>query len=440
MSLNFTSFPTTALRGRISVPGDKSISHRALILGSIATGDTEIRGLLMGADNLATLKIMQALGIRMDALGEGHFLVHGKGLHALSNPLGRQNAFDCENSGTAMRLLTGLLAGQTFDSLLIGDASLSKRPMGRILMPLEKMGANITRSEQGGAPLFIQGGQSLVGIRYEMPLASAQVKSALLLAGLYAQGETCIFEPAPSRDHTERMLYAFQAPISVSGRCIKIQAPEKLVARNIEVPGDISSAAFFIVAASIIENSDLTLTRVGINPTRVGVINILKQMGADIHLEHESLVGDEPIADIRIRKAPLKGIEIPIEEVPLAIDEFPIIFIAAACAKGKTILRGARELRVKESDRILAMAKGLKILGIAVEVLEDGLIIEGGKFQGGEVESFDDHRIAMSFAIAGAVAKAPITIHKTENVATSFPNFISLSNQIGLKVEELNLD
>lgn len=430
MSINFTSIPTAALKGKIQVPGDKSISHRALILGSIATGNTEIRGLLMGADNLATLNIMRAMGVSIEVLGEGHFGVQGKGLHGLTDS---RHPLDCKNAGTAMRLLTGLLAGQAFDSTLVGDLSLSKRPMTRVVKPLEKMGAKISL-EEGHAPLYIHGGQKLLGISYEMPIASAQVKSCLLLAGLYASGETEILEPGPSRDHTERMLKAFQAGISMSGNRIKIQASEKLIARNIDVPGDISSAAFFIVAATLIEKSEIILTHVGVNPTRTGIIHILRRMGADISLDNERLVGDEPVADIRVRAAELKGIEIPIEQVPLAIDEFPIIFIAAASAEGKTILRGARELRVKESDRIFAMAKGLKVLGISTEVLEDGIIIEGGKFKGGEVESFEDHRIAMSFAIAGALAKNPITIKNVENVATSFPNFIQLSHLIGLEI------
>ncbi len=443
MSLSYVSHPINSLKGNIQVPGDKSISHRALMFASIATGNTEIRGLLMGADNVATLEIMRALGVHIEALDEGHFLVHGRGLKENLLTLGGKGGLipptkplDCGNSGTAMRLLTGLLSGQNFDSTLIGDASLTKRPMSRVVKPLEKMGAKITLSGEGTAPLHIYGNQKLSGIFYEMPIASAQVKSCILLAGLYASSPTEIIEPGPSRDHTERMLRAFQAPISVKGNRILLEPTTELIAKNIDVPGDISSAAFFIVAGSLVKNSEIVLTRVGINPTRIGIITILTMMGADISLENQHLVGDEPVADIRIRSAELNGIEIPLEQVPLAIDEFPIIFIAAACAKGKTILRGAQELRVKETDRILAMAKGLEILGISVEVLEDGIIIEGGEIRGGTVESFDDHRIAMSFAIAGAVAKNSITIKNTENVATSFPNFPDLSKILGLKLEE----
>jgi 3-phosphoshikimate 1-carboxyvinyltransferase len=431
MSSTFISTAVSALSSSIQVPGDKSISHRALIFGAIATGKTEIRGLLMGADNLATLEIMRALGVKIQSLGDGHFLISGVGLKGLKMP-GKE--LDCGNSGTAMRLLTGLLSGQFFDSVLIGDPSLTQRPMARVVKPLEKMGAKITMSEKGTAPLKINGHQKLRGIRYEMPVASAQVKSCLLLAGLYAEGETEIIETGPSRDHTERMLRAFKADIQVDGNKIRLLPGNALIAANIDVPGDISSAAFFMVAATIVENSEIVLTKVGINPTRIGIITILNVMGADISLENEHVVGDEPVADIRIKSAKLHGIEIPVEQVPLAIDEFPIIFIAAACAKGKTILKGAHELRVKETDRILAMAKGLEILGISTEILEDGLIIEGGTFSGGTVESYDDHRIAMAFAIAGAVAKTPITIKNTENVATSFPNFIELAASVGCQV------
>jgi prephenate dehydrogenase/3-phosphoshikimate 1-carboxyvinyltransferase len=339
------------------------------------------------------------------------------------------------NSGTSMRLLTGLLAGQAFDVELTGDASLSKRPMERVASPLRDMGAQISTGNEGRPPVRIRGGQPLKGIHYDLPMASAQVKSAVLLGGLYAEGDTSVTEPAPTRDHTERMLGGFGYDVRREGATSTLTGAGTLTACKLEVPADISSAAFFLVGASIAEGSELTLPHVGINPTRTGVIDILKLMGADIRLENQRDAGGEPVADLVVKAAPLKGIEIPEALVPLAIDEFPAIFIAAACAEGETILRGAEELRVKESDRIQVMADGLAALGVSHEVFEDGIRITGGEFGGGEVQSHGDHRIAMSFAMAALRATGPITIHDCANVATSFPGFAQLATHAGLKLE-----
>jgi 3-phosphoshikimate 1-carboxyvinyltransferase len=333
-----------------------------------------------------------------------------------------------------MRLLSGLLAAQPFDTTLTGDASLSKRPMNRVAKPLREMGAVIETGPEGRPPLSIKGGQRLTGMAYEMPMASAQVKSCLLLAGLYAAGSTSVTEPAPTRDHTERMLRGFGYPVSVEGSTASVESGHKLTATRIEVPADISSAAFFLVAASIAEGSELVLEHVGINPTRTGVIDILKLMGGDITLENQREVGGEPVADIRVRAAKLKGIDIPEDLVPLAIDEFPVLFVAAACAEGRTVLRGAEELRVKESDRIQVMADGLIALGVKAEPTPDGIIIEGGAIGGGEVWAHGDHRIAMSFSVASLRASAPIRIHDCANVATSFPNFLALAAEVGINV------
>jgi 3-phosphoshikimate 1-carboxyvinyltransferase len=335
-----------------------------------------------------------------------------------------------------MRLLSGLLAAQPFDTTLTGDASLSKRPMNRVAKPLRAMGAVNETGPEGRPPLTIRGGQRLTGMDYEMPMASAQVKSCLLLAGLYAGGTTSVTEPAPTRDHTERMLRGFGYPVTVEGSTASVESGHELTATHIEVPADISSAAFFLVAGSIAEDSELVLEHVGINPTRTGVINILKLMGGDITLENQREVGGEPVADIRVRSARLKGIDIPEDLVPLAIDEFPVLFVAASVAEGRTVLRGAEELRVKESDRIQVMADGLIALGVKAEPTPDGIIIEGGSLGGGEVWAHGDHRIAMAFSVASLRATAPIRIHDCANVATSFPNFLALSAQVGLRVAE----
>ena len=429
--LIFLANPGGSLTGQLRVPGDKSISHRSIMLGSLAEGTTEVEGFLEGEDALATIQAFRDMGVVIEGPHQGRVTVHGVGLHGLQAPPG---PIYLGNSGTSMRLLAGLLAAQPFDTTLTGDASLSKRPMNRVAKPLRDMGAVIETAPEGRPPLTIRGGHKLSGMHYEMPMASAQVKSCLLLAGLYAAGQTSVTEPAPTRDHTERMLQGFGYPVQVEGSTATVEPGYKLRAAQIEVPADISSAAFFMVAASIAEGSDVTLEHVGVNPTRTGVIDILKLMGADIELSNQREVGGEPVADIRVRSAQLKGIDIPEALVPLAIDEFPVLFVAAACARGRTVLRGAEELRVKESDRIQVMADGLQTLGVKAEPTPDGIVIEGGPMGGGEVWAHGDHRIAMSFSVAGLRASAPIRIHDCANVATSFPNFLALAERAGMRV------
>lgn len=428
----FTARCGGEVKGRIRVPGDKSISHRSIMLGSLADGVTEVTGFLEGEDSLATLQTFRDLGVTIEGPNHGHVKIHGVGMHGLLPPHG---ALYLGNSGTSMRLLSGLLSAQSFDCVLTGDESLSKRPMGRVAKPLREMGAVVETEEKGTPPVRIKGGQKLKAIHYDMPMASAQVKSCVLLAGLYADGETSVTEPAPTRDHTERMLRGFGYPVTVEGNKITLQGGGKLAATRIDVPADISSAAFFMVAASITPGADLTLEHVGINPTRIGVINILRAMGGNLEVLNEREVGGEPVADIRIQYAPLKGIDIPEDQVPLAIDEFPSLFVAAACAQGTTVLRGAEELRVKESDRIQVMADGLKILGVKADPTPDGIIIEGGPMGSGTIESHGDHRIAMSFAVAALRSQGDITINNCANVATSFPNFVELSRKVGMKLD-----
>ena len=433
-SINFIANPGASVQGRIRVPGDKSISHRSIMLGSIAEGVTEVEGFLEGEDSLATLQAFRDMGVVIEGPHHGRVTINGVGLHGLQAPPG---PIYVGNSGTSMRLLAGLLAGQNFTTVLTGDASLGKRPMGRVADPLREMGANIDTAAEGRPPLQINGGQSqLKGMDYVMPMASAQVKSCLLLAGLYAEGKTSVTEPAPTRDHTERMLKGFGYPVQVNGATATVESGHKLSGGKIDVPADISSAAFFMVAASIAEGSDLTLEHVGINPTRIGVINILRAMGGDITLSNEREVGGEPVADVRVRYAGLKGIEIPLDQVPLAIDEFPALFIAAACAEGRTVLRGAEELRVKESDRIQVMADGLQQLGIKAEPTPDGIIIDGGVMGSATVDSHMDHRIAMSFAIASLRATGEIRITDCIHVATSFPGFIDLARSVGINIRQ----
>lgn len=418
--------------GRVRVPGDKSISHRSIMLGSLAEGVTEVSGFLEGEDALATLQAFRDMGVVIEGPERGHVRIHGVGLNGLKAPPG---PLYVGNSGTSMRLLSGILSAQSFDTVMTGDASLNKRPMERIAKPLRAMGASIqTTGERGTPPVSIQGGQSLTGIHYDMPIASAQVKSGILLAGLWAQGTTSVTEPAPTRDHSERMLRGFGYAVDVQGNTVSIKGGGKLTATRIDVPSDISSAAFFLVAASIAEGSDLTLEHVGMNPTRTGVIDILRLMGANIDVLNPRESGGEPVADLRVRSAKLSGINIPEHLVPLAIDEFPSLFIAAACAEGTTVLTGAEELRVKESDRIQVMADGLLTLGIDIKPTEDGAVIVGGQLQGGEVISHGDHRIAMSFAIAGLRANGAIVIRDCANVATSFPDFIGLAKRCGLNI------
>jgi 3-phosphoshikimate 1-carboxyvinyltransferase len=430
--MQFISQLSPPLSSEITVPGDKSISHRALIFGAIAEGQTHISGFLDGDDCMATLKAFEAMGVAIEGPFNQSVTIHGVGKYGLKAP---QEILDCGNSGTSMRLMAGLLAAQSFDSTLTGDFSLLKRPMGRISKPLIQMGAKLTTHDEK-PPIVIQGCQSLHGITYELAQASAQVKSCLLLAGMYASSKTTIIENEPSRDHTERMLKAFSYPLEVSGGILTIDAQSACKGVHVQVPGDISSAAFFIVAATLIPDSVLKIQNVGINPTRTGIISILQQMGASITIENVRTWGEEPVADLLIRSANLRGITIPIELVPKAIDEFPIICIAAALAKGVTTLHGAKELRVKESDRIGAMVDGLQILGIEAEAFEDGLTIIGGQLQGGVVDSRHDHRIAMAFAIAGALSKNPVYIRSCETVSTSFPGFIQLAQQLGMVLRE----
>lgn len=429
--------PGGTLSGSLRVPGDKSISHRAIMLGSIAEGITRIEGFLEGEDALATLQAFRDMGVVIEGPDQGRVTVHGVGLHGLQAPPG---ALYLGNSGTSMRLLSGLLSGQAFNAELAGDESLSKRPMNRVADPLRSMGAKIDTEAKGLPPLRIHGGQALTGIHYQLPMASAQVKSSLLLAGLYAEGETQVVEPAVTRDHTERMLQGFGYSVNCDGPRVSLQGGGKLRACDIEVPADISSAAFFMVAAAITPGADLTLTHVGINPTRTGILHILRLMGASISFANKREVGGEPVADIRIRHSALKGIDIPPEQVPLAIDEFPVLFVAAACAAGTTRLTGAEELRVKESDRIQVMADGLQTLGVDARPTEDGMIIEGGAsvdatFGGGTVESHGDHRIAMAFVVAALRAAEPIRIRNCANVATSFPGFVELAKSAGISIE-----
>jgi 3-phosphoshikimate 1-carboxyvinyltransferase len=422
--------PGGALSGRLRVPGDKSISHRSIMLGAIAEGTTRVSGFLEGGDAIATMNIFRALGVRIDGPQQGNVVVRGVGLRGL-RAAGRQ--LDCGNSGTSMRLAAGLLAAQDFDSELTGDESLRRRPMRRVAEPLGRMGARIETAEGGRPPLRIRGNPRLKGIDYAMPVASAQVKSALLLAGLYAEGGTRVTEPATTRDHTERMLAAFGHPLRREGNAVSV-SPGPLKAAAITVPADISSAAFFLVGASIAPGSELTLTEVGMNPTRTGAIDILKLMGADISVLNQRMTGGEPVADLRVRYAPLKGIAIPERLVPLAIDEFPALFVAAASADGETTLSGAEELRVKESDRLQVMADGLAALGVAATATADGIRIRGGRYRGGRVDSQGDHRVAMSFAMAALRAGGPIEIADCANVATSFPGFVELARLAGLRI------
>lgn len=430
--VQYTSQPAQPLQGEVTMPGDKSISHRAVMLGSIAEGETTVHGFLNGEDCQATLGICRQMGVAIDYVADQPLVIQGVGKYGLT---ASESAFDCGNSGTSMRLLAGLLAGQSFDSILTGDASLQRRPMERISDPLTRMGASI-QTQAGKPPLYITGNKTLTGIHYSMPHASAQVKSCLLLAGLYAQGETVIIEPIPTRDHTERLLQAFSCPIKQEQNNLIISGDAVCKATEIWIPGDISSAAFFLVAASIIPGSVLLIRKTGINPGRTGIVHILKKMGADITLINEHHAGAEPVADILVKYAPLTGIDITKDLVPLAIDEFPAICIAAAAASGTTTLHGAAELRVKESDRIAAMVNGLQTMGIKAEAFADGFAIEGGVIQGGTVDSLGDHRIAMAFAIAGQIAQHPVYIQDCANVRTSFPNFIALTNQSGMDIRE----
>jgi len=432
MTQTFVIRPGGALAGEVRVPGDKSISHRAVMLGALAQGTTEISGFLNGEDCLCTMKAFQAMGVRVDVLSPTALRVHGVGLRGLKAPAG---PLDLGNSGTSMRLMAGLMSGQAFGTTLIGDESLSRRPMKRIIEPLTQMGAKID-SVEGHAPLTIAPVRALRGIAWRSPVASAQVKSGVLLAGLYAEGRTEVTEPEASRDHTERMLQSFGVKVEAEPGRAALAGGQALKAARIEVPADISSAAFFMVGAAIVPGSDVLLRDVGVNPTRVGIVEILRRMGADIEFENPRAFGAEAVADIRVRGRRLGGITIGHELVASAIDEFPAVFIAAACARGVTEVSGAAELRVKESDRIQAMCSGLWALGIAARPRPDGATICGGRLRGGFVDSLGDHRIAMSFAMAALRAEQPVTIGDCANVNTSFPGFAALAAGAGLRIEE----
>ena len=424
--------PAAGVAGEVTVPGDKSVSHRAVMFGALASGRTHVTGFLEGEDCLSTMKAVAHLGVHVERPGPGEVIVDGVGLHGLRAPA---VTLDMGNAGTAMRLFMGLLSAQPFDSELIGDESLMRRPMERAAKPLREMGAQIT-TQDGKPPVRIRGGARLHGIRYEMPVASAQVKSAVLLAGLYASGTTTVVEPAVTRDHTERMLQSFGCEVRARDGVVSLEAPAQLQGTQIRVPGDISSAAFFLVAACLGAREPFTIRDVGVNPTRTGILEMLALMGADLRLINHRSWGMEPVADIEVRPSQLHGARIPERLVPLAIDEFPALFVAAACATGETLVTGAEELRVKESDRIAAMARGFEVLGIRHEVLPDGMRIQGGHpFGGGTIDSRGDHRIAMAFAMASLRASAPIEILDTANVATSFPGFAELANSVGLRVE-----
>lgn len=422
-----------SLRGRVRVPGDKSVSHRAVMLGALADGTTVVEGFLEGEDTRATAGVFQALGVRIESSVPSARIVHGVGLHGLQPP---GAPLDCGNAGTGMRLLAGLLSGQRFDSALVGDASLSRRPMGRVIRPLARMGARIESEAGGLPPLRIRGGQVLRGGEHVTEVASAQVKSALLLAALYAHGPTTVIEPTPTRDYTERMLEAFGAAIEYAPGRATLVPGAPLRARRVRVPADFSSAAFFIVAATIIPGSDVLLEAVGMNPRRTGLLDALRAMGADIEVAGSGEEGGEPVADLRVRHARLVGIDVPPAIVPDMIDEFPALFAAAACAEGVTRVTGAAELRVKESDRIAAMAAGLRTLGIGIDEFDDGASIRGGPIGGGVVDSLGDHRIAMSFAVLAQCAAAPVRIGDVDNVATSFPGFDRLARDAGMALRD----
>ena len=431
--MDFIVTPSPLHNATVTVPGDKSVSHRALMLGSIAEGRTEVSGFLAGDDCLATAAAMRALGVSIEQPGPTELLIEGVGRDGLR---ASDRDIDLGNSGTAMRLMAGLLAGQRFSSTLTGDESLTGRPMGRVIRPLTMMGAAIESDCDGTPPLQLSGGLRLHAIHYDLPIASAQVKSAVLLAGLYADGITSVTEPAVTRDHTERMLASMGAEISARNGTVSIAGGQVLRACPVQVPGDLSSATFIILGTLLSQRAEILIKNVGINPTRTGVIDILKGMGADLTLENSRLLGEEPVADIRVRASRLQGGPVDPKLVSLAIDEFPALFVAAAAAQGTTTFSGLEELRVKESDRISAMADGLRRLGIRVDETPDGAVVQGGRFSGGEVESYHDHRVAMSLAMAGTVAEGEVLIRGVDNVDTSFPGFPELMSNIGAEIEQ----
>jgi len=434
--MHFLVKPSTVRNAGITVPGDKSVSHRAVMLGSIAEGRTEVSGFLAGEDCLATMAAFRAMGVTIAQPAPTQLVIDGAGLHGLRAPAGD---LDLGNSGTAIRLLAGLLAGQQFTARLTGDESLRGRPMQRVITPLALMGARID-SRDGRPPLTVHGNPGLRGIDYTLPMASAQVKSAILLAGLYADGSTSVTEPAVTRDHTERMLRAMGAEVTAADGRIALTAPKRLRGGRVEVPADLSSAAFPMLAGLLADDAEIVVRNVGVNPTRTGIIDILQAMGGAISLEAQSMLGEEPVADIRVRGSRLRGIDIDPGLVSLAIDEFPVLFVAAAAAEGRTTFSGVAELRVKESDRIAAMAAGLRALGIGVEETPDGAVVEGGHFAGGGVDSFGDHRIAMSFAVAATVAAGPVLVRDVATVDTSFPGFVACLREVGADIVSVRDD
>ena len=434
---NFEVQPARSVSGVTAVPGDKSISHRSLMLCGIAEGSSEVTGFLASEDCLASLAAMRAFGVHIEQPSPTHVVIHGVGLRGLRDA---GFALDMGNAGTAMRLFTGLLSAQSFNSRLIGDASLMKRPMERVAKPLREMGADV-RTRSGTPPVDIGGGRRLRGIEYTMPVASAQVKSAILLAALYADSPTTVIAPAINRDHSERMLGSCGVRIDTEGLRTTLHPPERLSNQRFNVPGDFSSAAFFIVAGLLgAAHGGLLIQNVGLNPTRTGLLDVLRSMGGNIEILNPRESGAEPVADLLVHASALHGVQMPAALVPLAIDELPVLFVAAACASGETVVTGAEELRVKESDRIAAMSAGLKSLGVAHSVLPDGMRIEGrgegAAFSGGEIDSFGDHRIAMSFAVASLRAAKSISIRDVANVATSFPGFVGLARSVGLDIRE----
>lgn len=428
MPLTWRASTGQALSGDIVVPGDKSISHRAIMLGAIAEGVSKVSGFLEGEDTRATARIFQQLGVKIETPSSSERIIHGVGLHGLK---ASTEDLDCGNAGTAMRLLAGLLAGQNFSSKLIGDSSLSRRPMRRVMEPLAAMGASIHPENGGFPPLIIHSKKILQGIEYKTEIASAQIKSAILLAGLYAQGETVVQEPHPTRDYTEKMLHALGWPIEYAPGYARLSGGHRLIAKDIQVPSDFSSSAFFIVAATVIPGSNIQIKSVGMNPRRTGLLQALRLMGANILEENHQELAGEPVADLWVRHAALKGIAVPEILVPDMIDEFPALFVAACAANGETRISGAAELRVKESDRIAVMSEALRKLGAQISETPDGAIIQGAALHGGEAESHGDHRIAMSLAIAGQLASGVVQINDCDNVATSFPGFMELSKSVG---------
>ncbi|MFM1782422.1 MAG: 3-phosphoshikimate 1-carboxyvinyltransferase [Pseudomonadota bacterium] len=432
MSLVWKAARSAGLQGSFRVPGDKSISHRAIMFGALAEGVTRVSGFLEGEDTRATARIFSQLGVRIEIPDAQSRVIHGVGLHGLhasASPL------DCGNAGTGMRLLSGLLCAQAFDSVLTGDASLSQRPMARVISKLQALGGRISAREGNYAPLHIHGGQHLRPVEIDTGVASAQVKSALLLAAMYAEGESVITEPRPTRDYTEAMLKSLGWPIDYSPGRVRIRGAGRLQAGDIRIPGDISSAAFFITAALLIPGSDIMLENIGINPRRTGILQALRLMGGRIEVFNEREQGGEPVADLHIVHSALKAIELPESLVPDMIDECPIFFVAAALAEGTTHARGLGELRIKESDRIASMVAGLRAMGVAVEETPESVTITGGGLHGASIDSHDDHRIAMSFAVAAQCASGQTLIHDCENVATSFPGFVDLARSAGMILE-----